>query len=175
MKLFVSDKCLGLVEALGEFYPEARWQRCVVHFYRNVFTVVPRGKVRQVAAMLKAIHAQEDLEAAREKARAVAKKLEAMKLRKAAKVVREGMEETFSYYHFPSEHWRQIRTNNPLERVLREVRRRTRVVGCFPDGRSALMLVCARLRHVSGTKWGLRRYMSMERLREVKEAAAVAV
>jgi putative transposase len=174
VKLIVSDKCLGLVEALGEFYPEAKWQRCVVHFYRNVFTVVPRGKVRQVAAMLKAIHAQEDLEAAREKAQAVAKKLEAMKLRKAAKLVREGIEETFSYYHFPSEHWRQIRTNNPLERVLREVRRRTRVVGCFPDGRSALMLVCARLRHVAGSRWGLRRYMRMERLKEAKEAAAVA-
>jgi len=174
VKLIVSDKCLGLVEALGEFYPEAKWQRCVVHFYRNVFTVVPKGKVRQVAAMLKAIHAQEDLEAAREKAQAVVKKLEGMKLRKAAKLIREGIEETFSYYSFPSEHWRQIRTNNPLERVLREVRRRTRVVGCFPDGHSALMLVCARLRHVAGSRWGLRRYMRMERLKEAKEAAAVA-
>ena len=121
------------------------------------------------------IHAQEDLEAAREKARAVAGKLEAMKLRRAARLVSEGIEETFSYYQFPSEHWRQIRTNNPLERLLREVRRRTRVVGCFPDGRSALMLVCARLRHVSGTKWGMRRYMRMDHLEEVKEAAMVAV
>jgi putative transposase len=175
VKLIVSDKCLGLVEALGEFYPESKWQRCVVHFYRNVFTVVPKGKVREVAAMLKAIHAQEDLEAARDKAQAVAKKLEGMKLGKAAKLVRDGIEETLSYYRFPSEHWRQIRTNNPLERVLREVRRRTRVVGSFPDGRSALMLVCARLRHVAGSRWGMRRYMSMERLKEAKEAAMAAV
>jgi len=170
VELFISDKCLGLVEALGEFYPEARWQRCVVHFYRNVFTVVPRGKVREVAAMLKAIHAQEGIEAAREKARSVVSKLEDMKLGKAAEIVRSGIEETLAYYHFPSEHWRQIRTNNPLERILREVRRRTRVVGNFPDGQSALMLVAARLRHVAGTKWGENRYMSMGHLRERTEA-----
>ena len=97
-----------------------------------------------------------------------------MKLSKAAKVVREGVAETFQYYGFPQEHWRKIRTNNPLERVLREVRRRTRVVGSFPDGRSALMLVAARLRHVAGTKWGTHKYMDMSGLREeVKELAAV--
>ena len=67
VRLFISDKCLGLVESLAEFYPEAKWQRCVVHFYRNVFTVVPKSKVKNVAAMLKAIHAQEDREAARKK------------------------------------------------------------------------------------------------------------
>jgi putative transposase len=60
VKLFISDKCLGLVESVAEFFPEARWQRCVVYFYRNVFTVVPKGRVREVAAMLKAIHAQEN-------------------------------------------------------------------------------------------------------------------
>ncbi len=84
VRLFVSDKCLGLVESVGEFYPEARWQRCVVHFYRNVFTNVPRSKVKDVAAMLKAIHAQEDLEAAKEKAKAVVEKLKKMKLAGAA-------------------------------------------------------------------------------------------
>jgi putative transposase len=67
VELFVSDKCLGLVESLVDFYPKAKWQRCVVHFYRNVFTVVPKSKVKDVAAMLKAIHAQEDREAAEEK------------------------------------------------------------------------------------------------------------
>jgi len=63
VKLVISDKCLGLLAALGEFYPEAAWQRCAVHFYRNVFTVVPKTKVKEVAAMLKAIHAQEDRQA----------------------------------------------------------------------------------------------------------------
>ena len=166
VKLVVSDKCLGLLEALGEFYPEAAWQRCVVHFYRNVFTVVPKGKAKEVAAMLKAIHAQEDRQAARAKAQAVAEKLHGMKLSKAAAIVEEGVEETLSYMAFPREHWTRIRTNNMLERINREIRRRTRVVGNFPDGRSALMLVAARLRHIAGTRWGSRQYLDMEHLRE---------
>ena len=111
-----------------------------------MFTAVPKGKVKAVAAMLKAIHAQEDRQAAQRKAEDVAEKLEVMKLAKAAEIVREGVAETLSYMSFPTEHWRQIRTNNPLERIMREIRRRTRVVGAFPDGRSALMLVAARLR-----------------------------
>ena len=166
VRLFVSDKCLGLVESVGEFYPEARWQRCVVHFYRNVFTTVPKSKVKDVAAMLKAIHAQEDIEAARDKARAVIEKLKKMKLAGAAGMVEKGIEETLSYYYFPSQHWRSLRTNNPLERLMREIRRRTRVVGSFPDGKSALMLVAARLRHVASTKWGTNRYLNMDRLQE---------
>jgi putative transposase len=172
VQLFVSDKCLGVVESLGDFYPEAKWQRCVVHFYRNVFTVVPKAKVKDVAAMLKAIHAQEDRQAANEKIVAVMKKLKAMKLSAAAKTVEEGAAETLSYYDFPSQHWRSLRTNNPLERLMREIRRRTRVVGAFPDGQSALMLVAARLRHVAGTRWGTKRYMNMERLEELARAIA---
>lgn len=166
VKLFVTDKCLGLVEALAEFYPQAAWQRCVVHWYRNVMTAVPQGKVREVAAMLKAIHAQEDRESAEQKAALVVEKLETMRLSRAAAIVREGVSETLSYMNFPREHRRCIKTNNPLERLNREVRRRTRVVGAFPDGQSALMLVAARLRHVAGTKWGTRRYLDMTRLRE---------
>ena len=169
VRLIISDKCLGLVEALGEFFPEAQWQRCVVHWYRNVFTAVPKGKVKAVAAMLKAIHAQEDRQAARRKAEDVVEKLEAMRLGRAAQIVREGVEETLSYMAFPTEHWRQIRTNNPLERIMREIRRRTRVVGAFPDGRSALMLVAARLRHIAGTRWGTKRYLDMDRLREQEQ------
>lgn len=168
-KLFISDKCLGLVEALGECYPDARWQRCVVHFYRNVFTVVPKSKVREVASMLKAIHAQEDAKEAARKAKQVVAKLKAMKLEKAATVVSDGIAETFTYYRFPREHWRRIRTNNPMERIMREIRRRTRVVGAFPDGESALMLVAARLRHIAGTKWSYRRYLDISLLKEVKK------
>ena len=174
VELITSDKCLGLVESLGEFYPDASWQRCVVHFYRNVFTAVPKGKVKEVAAMLKAIHAQEDKEEAVRKADIVAEKLEGMKLGRAASVLREGIGETLSYYRFPQEHWRRIRTNNPLERIMREIRRRTTVVGCFPDGNSALMLVSARLRHIAGTKWGLRQYLKMDRIEELARELAVA-
>jgi transposase-like protein len=174
VRLFISDACLGLIESLHDFYPTARWQRCTVHFYRNVFTVVPRGKVKHVAMMLKAIHASEDLQAARDKAKSVIQKLKEMKLPKAAKKVEDSIEETLTYYYFPSAHWRRIRTNNPLERILREVRRRTRVVGAFPDGNSALMLVAARLRHIAGTKWGTRRYLDMKKLTEMDKEEEVA-
>jgi len=168
-ELFISDKCLGLIESLDEYYPDAQWQRCMVHFYRNVFSVTPKGRVKHVAAMLKAIHAQEDLAAAREKAEAVVAKLTKMKLPAAAEKVREGIEETLTYYGFPEKHRRQIRTNNPLERIMREIRRRSRVVGCFPDAQSALMLAAARLRYIAASKWGTRRYMNMQRLKEFKQ------
>ena len=164
VKLFITDKCIGLVESLAEFYPEADWQRCTVHWYRNVLSKVPRQKMREVAAMLKAIHAQEDKACAAEKAQAVVLKLKALKLPAAAEIVQEGYAETLSYYDYPDKHHRQLRTNNPLERIMKEIRRRTRVVGSFPDGRSALMLASARLRHIAGTKWGTRRYMSMQHL-----------
>jgi putative transposase len=167
-QLFITDKCLGLVESLAEYYPQAYWQRCTVHWYRNVLGKVPRQKMRDVAAMLKAIHAQENRICAEEKARAVVEKLRAMKLSEAAKIAEEGYAETLRYHHFPSEHHRQIRTNNPLERIMREIRRRTRVVGSFPDGRSALMLATARLRHIAGTKWGTRRYLNMRHLWDMK-------
>ena len=152
VKLIVGDKCMGMLEAVGEVFPDAKYQRCTVHFYRNVFSVVPKSKVKIVAKMLKAIHAQESKKASREKAKAVVAELRAMKLKEAAKKVEDGIEETLTYCDFPSEHWTRIRTNNVIERLNREIRRRTRVVGTFPDGNSALMLVCARLRHVAGTR-----------------------
>lgn len=167
-RLFVSDACLGLVESLAEVFPEAAWQRCVVHWYRNAFSCVPKGKVKEVAAMLKAIHAQEDHAAALKKADDVAEKLSAMKLADAAAFVRESVQQTLSYMSFPPEHWLRIRTNNPLERVMKEIKRRTKVVGSFPDGHSALMLSAARLRHVAGTRWGTRRYLDMNRLYELE-------
>jgi putative transposase len=172
VRLFVSDKSLGLIESLGEFYPEAAWQRCMVHWYRNVMSVVPKGKVKEVMAMLKAIHAQEDRQAAREKAQLVVDKLTTSRLGQAATTVRDGVEETLSYMSFPREHWTRIRTNNVLERIMREIRRRTRVVGNFPDGNSAVMLVGARLRHIAGTRWGRRAYLDMDRLREEKQTEA---
>lgn len=168
-ELLISDKCIGLIESLAEYYPDAQWQRCTVHWYRNVLSVVPRGKMNDVGAMLKAIHAQEDAATAREKAQAVVAKLKAMKLFKAAEKVEEGFAETLTYYAFPREHHRHIYTNNPLEAINKQIRRRTRVVGAFPDGNSAVMLAAARLRHIAGTQWGLRRYMNMDRLKEFKQ------
>jgi transposase-like protein len=156
----------GLVESLAEYYPESKWQRCTVHFYRNIFSVVPAKRMPEVAAMLKAIHASEDKQAAMEKAESVYVKLTAMKLKEAAKKVQESIIETLSYYDFPREHRIRIRTNNALERIMKEIRRRTRVVGAFPDGHSALMLCAARLRHIAGTKWGTKRYLNIDLLKE---------
>ena len=164
VKLVIGDKALGMVESIGQVFPEAKYQRCTVHFYRNVLSSVPHQKIGSVAKMLKAIHAQEDKEAAREKAAQVVQKLQAMKLGKAAKVVETGFEETLTFMSFPSQHWFRIRTNNTLERLNREIKRRTKVVGTFPDGESALMLVCARLRYVAGSAWGSKRYLNMEHL-----------
>ena len=83
------------------------------------------------------------------------------------------MEETLTYYAFPEEHWRRIRTNNPLERLLREIRRRTRVVGAFPDGQSALNLAAARLRHLAGTAWSTKRYLNMKLLKDQQMRGAI--
>ena len=174
VKLIVGDKCLGMLEAVGEVFPDAKYQRCTVHFYRNVFSVVPRSKVKLVAKMLKAIHAQESKKASREKAKAVADQLREMKLKEAAKNVEDSVEETLTYCEFPYEHWTRIRTNNVIERLNREIRRRTRVVGTFPDGNSALMLVCARLRHVAGTQWGNKKYMNMKHLEAALEDVSIA-
>ncbi len=166
VQMFITDACMGLVESLGDFYPDAKWQRCMVHFYRNVFSAVPRKKMSEVAAMLKAIHASEDRDAADQKAVSVCEKLIAMKLPKAAEKIEQSIGETLTYYRFPREHWRRIRTNNALERIMKEIRRRTKVVGAFPDGNSALMLCAARLRHIAGTKWGQKRYLNMDLLKD---------
>lgn len=174
VKLIIGDKCLGMLEAVGEVYPDAKYQRCVVHFYRNVFSVVPKSKIKLVAKMLKAIHAQESKVACRRKAKEVVEELHAMKLKEAAKKVEDSIEETLTYAEFPSEHWTRVRTNNVLERLNREIRRRTRVVGCFPDGNSALMLVCARLRHVAGSQWGNKKYMNMKHLEALDAPADIA-
>ena len=85
--------------------------------------------------MLKAIHACEDRQSAQDKAEAVIGKLTALQFKEAAQRVQDGIAETLTYYRFPASHWRRIRTNNPLERIMREIRRRTRVVGAFPDGK----------------------------------------
>jgi putative transposase len=166
VRLIISDACLGLAESAAEFFPDAAWQRCVVHWYRNIFSHVPSTKVREIAAMLKAIHASEDIAAAREKAIRVIEKLRGLRLTRAAELAEAGLAETLTYYAFPEEHWRRIRTNNSLERLLREIRRRTRVVGAFPDGQSALNLAAARLRHVAGTAWSTKRYLNMELLKD---------
>lgn len=166
VRMVVGDKASGMVGSIAEVFPDAAYQRCTVHFYRNVLARVPKSRRAAVAAMLKAIHAMESREAAEAKALAVADELERMRLGEAARLVRESSPETLAYTAFPREHWRRIRTNNAIERLNREVRRRTRVVGTFPDGRSALMLVTARLKYVAESEWGSRRYLDVTLLDE---------
>ena len=167
VRLIIGDKCLGMLESIPEVFPDAKYQRCTVHFYRNIFSATPRNKMKEVSMLLKAIHAQECKTSAKEKTKHVADKLREMKLTSAAKKVEDGIEETLTYMDFPSQHWTRIRTNNTIERLNREIKRRTRAIGAFPDEQSALMLVCARLRHVAGTQWGVKRYMNMEHLKEL--------
>jgi putative transposase len=164
VQLVISDACRGLVESVADFLPEARYQRCMVHFYRNVFSHVPSTRVREVSHMLKAIHAQESRQAADTKARAIVDDLRASKMGKAADLVEQAVEETLTYYGFPDIHWRKIRTNNPLERIMKEIRRRTRVVGAFPDGQSCLNLAAARLRYIAASTWSAKCYMNMRPL-----------
>lgn len=168
VRLMIGDKNLGMLETIPEVFPDARYQRCTVHFYRNIFSVTPRNRMKAVSMMLKAIHSQESKEAAREKAAQVAEKLKEMKLSAAAKKLQDGIEETLTYMDFPTQHWSRIRTNNTIERLNREIKRRTKAIGAFPDGQSALMLVCARLRHVAGTQWGAKRYMNMDHLNSME-------
>lgn len=173
VRLVTGDRCAGLVAAVNELLPGARYQRCMVHFERNILAKVNPKNRDWAADALKAIFSMESRDKALEKAESVAKDMEARKLREAAKCLREGIGETTTYLldEYPREHRRRIRTNNMIERLNREIRRRTRVVGSFPDGRSALMLICARVRYVTSSEWSTRRYLDMSRLGENVQSA----
>ena len=166
MRMFTGDKAAGMAGLIAEAFPGAKYQRCTVHFYRNALAKVPKSKRSQVAAILKAIHAMESHEAASAKAESVAAELESMRLKEAAKVVREGFSETLTYCEMPREHWRRIRTNNAIERLNGEIKQRARVVSTFPDGKSALKLVAARLKYVADSEWGSLRYLDASLLKE---------
>lgn len=162
----VGDRCAGLVATVNSVLPDARYQRCTVHFMRNVLSRVSRKHAAWAAGALKAVFAMESRDAALRKAEDVAAQMESRGLKAAASCLREGIGESTTYLldDYPVEHRRRIRTNNMIERLNREIRRRTRVVGSFPDGRSALMLVCARIRYVTANDWSSRRYLNMSRL-----------
>jgi transposase-like protein len=137
---------------------------------QNVY-ICPAGKVLTTTGKL--FNDGEDIMAASERAIRVIEKLRGVRLTKAAELAEAGVEETLTYYAFPEEHWRRIRTNNPLEYLLREIRRRTRVVGAFPDGQSALNLAAARLRHVAGTAWSSKRYLNIALLKDQQITGAI--
>lgn len=163
--LVVGDWCAGLAATVNSILPEARYQRCMVHFMRNVLSRTPPTHRQWASAALKAVFAMESRESALAKTESVAAEMEARRLKAAANCLRGGGETTtYLLDEFPDGHRRRIRTNNMIERLNREIRRRTRVVGSFPDGNSALMLVCARIRYVTANEWSNRRYLDMSRL-----------
>lgn len=166
VRLVVGDRCAGLVATVNSMLPDAGYQRCTVHFMRNVLSKMPPGHREWVSAALKAVFAMESRESALAKAETVATEMEGRRLKVAANCLREGIGETTTYLlpGYSAGRRRRIRTNNMIERPNREIRRRTRVVGGFPDGDSALMLVCARIRYVTANGWSTRRYLDMFRL-----------
>jgi putative transposase len=110
------------------------------------------------------------------KARTIVEDMRAIKMHTAADLVERSVSETLTYYAFPDIHWHKIRTNNPLKRIMREIRRRTRVVGAFPDGQSCLNLAAARLRYIAASAWSTKWYMNMRPLCQIQivETGAVA-
>ena len=173
VRMFVGDKAAGMVGSIAEVFPDAKYQCCTVHFYRNVLAKVPKSKRPQAAAILKAIHGEANVPFFSisgsdfvEMFVGVGASRVRDLFKEAAKVVRDGYAETLAYCGMPREHWRRIRTNNAIERLNREIRRRTRVVGTFPDGKSALMLVAARLKYVADSEWRSRRYLDVSPLKE---------
>lgn len=140
VQLVISDAHAGLKKAIGQVLVGASWQRCRVHAMRNLLTAVPRGQQAMVMAMVRTIFAQPTQREAKEQLAQVARALK-KSVPRAAALLEEMAEEVLAYMAFPGEHWRQIHSNNPLERQNKEVRRRTRVVGIFPNRASLLRLV----------------------------------
>ena len=170
----VGDRCAGLVSTVNSMPPNARCQRRMVRFMRDVPSKTPPGHREWASAALKAVFAQENRESAMAKAGTVAGETEERKLKAAANHLRGGVGETAACLlpGFPANHGIKPRTDNMIGRLNREIRRRTRVVGGFPGSDSALMLVCAGIRYVTSRSWSDRRYMDMSRLDDNPGAAA---
>jgi putative transposase len=168
VRLVISDAGAGLKAAMADFLPGTLWQRCTVHVMRNVLDKVPQSKRAEVAAALKTIWHQENAEEARHKAARVIEQYQ-RSLPAAMRTLEGALEDSLSFYAFPREHWKMLRTNNPLERLLKEVRRRTKVAEQFPHEESALLLVTARLQRVH-EGWQERRYLDMSLLYELEQA-----
>jgi transposase-like protein len=166
--LVISDAHQGLREAISSVLAGAAWQRCRVHFMRNVLAHVPHGDKAMVAAAVRTIFAQRDQKAAKEQ---VAEVVQAMERRwpKAAAVVANGEDDVLTYLTFPAEHWTRIYSTNPLERLNREVKRRTDVVGIFPNTDAVLRLVGSILIEISDEWQADRRYFSLESMNKLKE------
>jgi len=181
VKLVTSDAHPGLVDAIAATLPGAAWQRCRTHFARNLLTRVPKSAQGFVATMVRSIFAQPDAESVHEQQARIASQLEG-RFPKAALLLEEAGPEILAFTSFPKEHWRQLWSNNPLERLNKEIRRRTDVVGIFPD-RAAIVRLVGALLAEQHDEWAVaRRYMSAESIgkaladpaTESEEAPAIA-
>jgi putative transposase len=166
--LVISDAHEGLKEAIATVLTGATWQRCRVHFMRNVLAHIPKGDKLMVAAALRTIFAQPNQEAARQQLAEVARAM-GERWPKAAEVLLAGEEDVLSYMAFPPEHWTRIYSTDLLERLNREVKRRTNVVGIFPDSDAVLRLVGSVLVEIHEEWQTGRRYFSLESMRKLKK------
>ena len=165
VKLVTSDAHPGLVDAIAATLPGASWQRCRTHFMRNLLTRVPKSAQSFVATMVRSIFAQPDAETVHEQHRRIADQLET-RFPEAAALLDDAAPDLLAFTGFPKEHWRQLWSNNSLERLNKEVRRRTDVVGIFPDRASIVRLIGAVLAE-QNDEWAVaRRYMSAESLQK---------
>jgi putative transposase len=163
VKLVISDAHGGLKGAVSAVLQGASWQRCRVHFIANALALVPKAASQMVAAAIRTVFAQPDPASAREQWRRVADSLRA-RFPRLAQLMDEAEEEFLAYSAFPPEHWRQVWSNNPLERLNREVKRRTDVVGIFPNRAAVVRLVGAVLAEQHDEWQVSRRYLSAESL-----------
>jgi transposase-like protein len=172
VRLVISDAHGGLKGAIAAVLQGAAWQRCRVHFIRNVLALVPKSAAEMVAATIRTVFAQPDAAGARESWRRVADSLRG-RFPRAAALLDEAEEDVLAYAAFPREHWRQIWSNNPLERLNREIKRRSDVVGIFPNEAAVIRLVGAVLAEQHDEWQVCRRYFSAESLAKLtKEVQA---
>ena len=164
VKLVISDCHKGLRKAIGSVFPGAAWQRCRTHFMRNLLTRVRKTSQSMVATLVRSIFMQPDADTVRQQTTRVVEQLEAAGFREAAAMLADAQEEILAFTSFPKEFWKQIWSNNPQERLNKEIRRRTDVVGIFPNRESLLRLVGALLAEQHDEWQVVRRYMGVEGL-----------
>ena len=167
VSLVISDAHPGLVDAIAACLPGACWQRCRTHFVRNLLCKVPKASQDLVATCVRTIFAQPDDRSVYAQHQAVVEQLEA-RFPEAAEMLAGARDDILAFAAFPKAHWRQIWSNNPLERLNREVRRRTDVVGIFPNRASVIRLVGAVLAEQHDEWTVCRRYMSLDSLAKAR-------
>jgi transposase-like protein len=167
VQLVTSDAHRGLVDAIGATLPGASWQRCRTHYLRDLLTQVPKSQGRWVATMVRTVFDQPDSEEVHAQFDRVVTALEA-KLPKAAEHLGDAREQLLAFTGFPRECWTQVWSNNPQERLNREIRRRTDVVGIFPDRNAVVRLVGAVLAEQNDEWTEQRRYLGLEVLAKAR-------